>query len=35
MCFELLRDKALKCRPHIHAKGAFRFPIKNALRNLL
>ena len=35
MRFELLGNKALKCRPHIHAKGVFRLPIKNTLRNLL
>ena len=29
--FELLGNEALECRPHIHAKGAFCLPIKNAL----
>ena len=29
--FELLGNEALKRRPHVHAKGVFRLPIKNAL----
>ena len=33
--FELLRDKALECRPHIHAQGAFCLSIKYPLGNLL
>ena len=31
MSFELLGNEALKRRPHVHAKGVFRLPIKNAL----